>query len=174
MAEAVQDAIAEANQATVSQDATKLSQIVTFKLGAEEYGVDIMKVQEIILMGEITKVPEVPGFIEGVINLRGNVIPIIDLRKRFQLSECSLTDETRVVVVNVENKTMGIIVDAVSEVLRIASDEIDPAPATIVGLGKEYLKGLVKLESRLLILLDINRILNLDEQQSVDDAAAQQ
>ena len=146
------------------QDGLKSSQqIVTFRLGEEEYGVDIMKVQEIILLGQITQVPEVPDYIEGVINLRGNVIPIIDLRKRFKHNEFAVSEETRIIVLNVKEKTMGVIVDAVSEVLRVAKDTIDPAPAAISGTGKEYIQGLIKLEKRLLILLEIEKILNLEE-----------
>ena len=144
-------------------DSLKLSQIVTFKLGHEEYGVDITKVQEIILVGDVTRVPEVPDFIEGVINLRGNVIPIIDLRKRFKLPEVGKNEETRIIVTNMNSKVMGIVVDAVSEVLRTNQAEIEPPPATIAGLGKEYLKGLIKLDKRLLILLDIESILTLNE-----------
>lgn len=152
---------------TVAKDSKgeglKSSQIVTFKLAAEEYGVDITKVQEIILLGDITRVPEVPEFIEGVINLRGNVIPIVDLRKRFRLKQIDRNEETRIIVVNVKSKVIGIVVDAVNEVLRIGQSEIEPPPATISGVGKEYLKGLVKLDKRLLILLDIESILTLED-----------
>jgi purine-binding chemotaxis protein CheW len=146
-----------------SKEAVKPVQIVTFRLGQEEYGVDIMKVQEIILLGEITRVPEVPDFVEGVINLRGNVIPIVDLRKRFRITGTDHTEATRIVVLNVHGKTIGAIVDAVSEVLRTSSAEIEPAPPTISGMGRDYLKGLIKLEKRLLILLDIDKILNFEK-----------
>lgn len=162
--------VSEKDELTAQEkrEALKSSQqIVTFRLGSEEYGVDIMKVQEIILPGQITQVPEVPEFIEGVINLRGNVIPIIDLRKRFGQPIVAAGEETRIIVVNVRERTMGVIVDAVSEVLRIAQDEIDPPPAAIAGLGKEYLKGLIKLGKRLLILLEIEKILSLDELSSL-------
>lgn len=143
-------------------------QLVSFRLGQEEYGVEITKVQEIILMGEITKVPQTPEYIKGLINLRSSVIPIVDLRLRFGLPPQDTTDETRIMVVNVRGKTIGIIVDAVSEVLRISKDQIAPPPPTVAGLGREYLTGLVKLDKRLLILLDIERI--LDEQgESVGD-----
>ncbi|NMC20141.1 MAG: chemotaxis protein CheW [Thermogutta sp.] len=137
-------------------------QLVSFRLGQEEYAVEITKVQEIILMGEITKVPQTPAYIKGLINLRSSVIPIVDLRLRFGLPPQDGTDETRIMVVNVRGKTIGIIVDAVSEVLRISRDQIAPPPPTVAGLGREYLTGLVKLDKRLLILLDIERI--LDEQ----------
>lgn len=134
-------------------------QIVSFRLATEEYGVEITKVQEIILYGEITRVPQTPAYIMGLINLRSTVIPIVDLRLRFDLEQIPPTDETRIVVVNVFGKTMGIIVDEVSEVLRVTRNQVAPPPPTVAGLGKEYLTGLVKLERRLLILLDIERIL---------------
>jgi purine-binding chemotaxis protein CheW len=134
-------------------------QLVSFRLASEEYGIEITKVQEIILMGEITRVPQTPEYIMGLINLRSTVIPIVDLRLRFALKQEQLTDETRIMVVNVAGKTIGIIVDAVSEVLRISQEQISPPPPTVAGLGREYLTGLVKLDKRLLILLDIDKIL---------------
>ena len=142
-----------------SQDATGSMQLVSFQLGQEEYGVEITKVQEIILMGEITQVPQTPEYIKGLINLRSTVIPIVDLRLRFGLQEQPTTDNTRIMVINVGGKTIGIIVDAVSEVLRITQDQVAPPPPTVAGLGKEYLIGLAKLEDSLLILLDIDRIM---------------
>lgn len=163
---------AQGGKNKTAQEGMKSSQIVTFKLGTEEYGVNIMKVQEIILLGDITRVPEVPEFIEGVINLRGNVIPIVDLRRRLRLPTAERGEETRIIVVNTVAKTIGVVVDAVNEVLRIANSEIEAPPATISGLGKEYLKGLVKLERRLLILLDIDRILDLQGTASQVEASA--
>lgn len=151
--------------------ATASMQLVSFKLAQEEYGIEITKVQEIILMGEITRVPQTPDFIKGLINLRSTVIPIVDLRLRFGLEQQEATDETRIMVVNVAGKTIGIIVDAVSEVLRIAHDQIAPPPPTVAGLGREYLTGLVKLEHRLLILLDIDKILGCDEAALLEAAA---
>ena len=140
-------------------DSTGSMQLVSFQLGQEEYGVEITKVQEIILMGEITQVPQTPDYIKGLINLRSTVIPIVDLRLRFGMDEQPTTDDTRIMVINVGGKTIGIIVDAVSEVLRISQEQIAPPPPTVAGLGKEYLIGLAKLDNRLLILLDIDRIM---------------
>ena len=142
-----------------SVEAPGTMQLVSFRLGHEEYGVKITKVQEIILMGEITRMPQTPGYIKGLINLRSNVIPIVDLRLRFGLEETEPTDETRIMVVNVNDKTVGLIVDAVSEVLRISEDQVTPPPPAVSGLGREYLTGLVRLDERLLVMLDIDKII---------------
>ncbi len=153
-------------------DASGSTQLVSFRLAQEEYGIEITKVQEIILMGEITRVPQTPNFIKGLINLRSTVIPIVDLRLRFGLSEEGHGDETRIMVVNVVGKTIGIIVDAVSEVLRITDEQVAPPPPTVAGLGQEYLTGLVKLEKRLLIMLDIDKILGDEGHAAVDSVTS--
>jgi len=147
-------------------------QLVSFRLGQEEYGIEITRVQEIILMGDITRVPQTPSYIKGLINLRSTVIPIVDLRLRFGLAHDTSTDETRIMVVNVAGKTIGIIVDAVSEVLRISQEQIAPPPPTVAGLGREYLTGLVKLDKRLLILLDIDKILGQEQLEAAVAVAA--
>lgn len=157
---------------TTHGEGTGTMQLVSFRLDQEEYGIEITKVQEIILMGEITRVPQTPNFIKGLINLRSTVIPIVDLRLRFGLKEEPSTDDTRIMVVNVSGKTIGIIVDAVSEVLRISQEQIAPPPPTVAGLGREYLTGLVKFDKRLLILLDIDRILAQEETQSLEAISA--
>ncbi len=146
-------------------------QLVSFRLDQEEYGIEITKVQEIILMGEITRIPQTSNYIKGLINLRSTVIPIVDLRLRFGLPPQEPTDETRIMVVNMAGKTIGIIVDAVSEVLRISGDQISPPPPTVTGLGREYLNGLVNLENRLLILLNIDQMLGEEESAVAANAA---
>lgn len=146
-----------------------ISQLVSFRLGNEEYGSEIMQVREIIRIQEITPVPETPEFVEGVINLRGSVIPIIDLRKRFGMEQGSRDKDTRIVVVSVEGREVGIIVDAVAEVLRITSDQVEQAPAVVSGIGKEYLLGVAKLEDRLLIILDLNKVLSAEELGFLDE-----
>ena len=114
-------------------------------------------------MGEITRVPQTPHYVKGLINLRTTVIPVIDLRARFGLPEEELTDESRIMVLHVGARTIGIVVDAVSEVLRVSREQIAPPPPTVAGLGREYLTGLVKLEDRLLILLDIDKIFDQED-----------
>jgi len=138
-------------------------QVVSFQLGHEEFGVDILLVQEINRMLNITRLPQSPDFVEGVINLRGRVIPVINLRKRFRLADKESDKNTRIVVVNVENNIIGLVVDSVSEVLRLPSDTIEPAPPMVSGAGSEYIKGVGKRGKTLLILLDLNRLLSSQE-----------
>jgi purine-binding chemotaxis protein CheW len=169
MSIAEQEAVLEQNG---ESEGTGSMQLVSFRLAEEEYGIEITKIREIILMGEITRVPQTPHYVKGLINLRSTVIPVIDLRTRFGLPEEELTDESRIMVLHVGTKTIGIIVDAVSEVLRVTQDQMAPPPPTVAGLGQEYLTGLVKLEDRLLILLDIEKLLSEEETAGLDAALA--
>jgi len=159
-------------QGKLQADVQGTIQVVSFRLADEEYGIEITKVQEIILVGAITRVPQTSKYIKGLINLRSTVIPIVDLRLRFGMPEQTPTDDTRIMVMNVSGKTIGIVVDAVSEVLRISKDQIAPPPPTVASLGHEYLTGLAKLEKRLLILLDVERILTDSHEISAAAAAA--
>lgn len=138
-------------------------QLVVFKLANEEYGLPIMKVQEINKMTAITKLPNTPDFMEGIINLRGKIIPVIDLRKRFGLARAEDTDNTRIVVVDINSQTVGIVVDNVTEVLRLMSDAIEPPPPTFI-IDEKYIKGIGKVDERLVILLDIDRVLTEQEE----------
>ncbi len=148
----------------LSEKDSTLLQLVTFHVGDEEFGVEILKVQEIIRMMGITRVPRAPDFVEGVINLRGRVIPIIDLRKRFGMSSREHDKHTRIIVVEINNVIVGFIVDSVSEVLRIPKDTVEEPPAIISGIESDYFSGVGKLEDRLLILLDLDRLLSKGEQ----------
>ncbi len=145
-------------------------QVVSFKLGSEEYGVDIAQVQEINRMVAITHVPRAPQFMEGVINLRGQLIPIIDLRTRFAMERAEHTKNTRIVVTEIGTKRVGMVVDSVSEVLRLGTDAIEPAPEMITGVDTEYIRGVGKIEDRLIILLDLARIISSGEKRELDAA----
>ncbi|WP_457572249.1 chemotaxis protein CheW [Desulfovulcanus sp.] len=141
----------------------ELLQLVTFSIGGEEFGVEILKVQEIIRMLDITRVPKAPDFVEGVINLRGKVIPIIDLRKRFGMASKGHDKNTRIIVIEINKMIVGFIVDSVSEVLRIPADTVEPPPPVVAGLDSEYISGVGKLDDRLLIFLDLDRLLSREE-----------
>ncbi len=152
-------------------DKKEVLQLVTFRLGNEEFSLDILRVQEIIRHMDLTRVPRTPEFVEGVINLRGRVIPVLDLRKRFGLPADERTNDTRIIVVDVDDRTVGLKVDAVSEVLRLPSDTVEPPPAIVTGTESEYIKGVGKLDGRLLILLDVAKILNRTERDALGGVA---
>jgi purine-binding chemotaxis protein CheW len=139
------------------------SKFVGFTLGKEEYAVDILKVKEIKLMLAITRVPKAPPFVEGVINLRGEIIPIIDLRKKLSLAISPQTEDSRIIVIELDERLVGIIVDSVSEVLELPDDKISPPPPIVAGIEAEYLRGVGRLGDRLLILLDLDKILTVQE-----------
>jgi len=151
-------------------DSSDVLQLVTFRLGNEEFSVDILKVQEIIRDMELTRVPRAPDFVEGVINLRGKVIPVIDLRKRFGFKSCEKTVETRIIVIDVNNRTVGLRVDGVSEVLRLPTDTVEPAPSLATGSGSDYISGVGKVDERLIILLDVGKLLSDSERDALGDA----
>jgi purine-binding chemotaxis protein CheW len=138
-------------------------QLVVFDLASEHFGVDISDVREIMRLQAITHVPGAPAFVEGVINLRGRVLPVLDLRKRLKLKVSEQTKETRIVVVCINNKDVGVIVDAVTEVLRIPTASIDPPSSLVTNTDSDYLRGIAKLETKLIILLDLSKVLALDE-----------
>jgi purine-binding chemotaxis protein CheW len=141
-------------------------QLVGFVLGNELFGVDILTVQEIIREIPITTIPDAPEFIEGVINLRGNIIPIIDLRKRLRLRKAEKKDASAIwiIILNINGRVAGFIVDLVTQVLKIELDTVKPPPEIVVaGLKSQYIRGVCKVDERLLILLDFNRILLVEE-----------
>lgn len=149
---------------TVSGD---LLQLVSFVIESEEFGIDILKVQEIIRPVEITRVPNAPTFIEGVINLRGRIVPVVDLRKRFGLPERERDQNTRIVVVELNDRVVGFMMDAVKEVIRVDRSVIEPPPDLAIGIDTHYIKGVAKLEDRLLILLELEEVLTADEKTAV-------
>lgn len=145
----------------------ELLQLVSFKIDDAEFGVDILMVQEINKMMALTVVPNTPEFIEGVVNLRGRIIPVINLRSRLGLNLKEYDSETRIIVVDLVDKTIGFIVDAVKEVLRIPKSITEPPPEIIAGVDAEYITAIGKLEDRLLILLDLTKILSHEEEELV-------
>jgi purine-binding chemotaxis protein CheW len=150
----------------------ELLQLVSFNIGEEEFGVDILKVQEINRMVDVTRVPNTPEYVDGVINLRGKVIPIIDLRRRFGMARKEKDKNTRIIVVELNNKVLGFVVDAVSEVLRIKKSVSEPPPPIIAGIDADYITAIAKLENRLLILLDLEKVLTTEEHAEMEAIAA--
>ena len=139
------------------------NQLVVFDLANEHYGVDIAAVEGIIKMQAITVVPRTPEFVEGVTNLRGKVLPVIDLRKRFGLSQEQATKDTRIVVVEMGGGTVGIVVDGVSEVLRVSSEAIEPPSPIVTTVDSGFMRGIAKVGERLVILLDLGKVLSTQE-----------
>lgn len=147
-------------------------QLVTFGLREEEFGVDILAVQEINRMMELTRVPQSPPEVEGVINLRGKIIPVLDLRKRFRLTGQEANENSRIVVVEVHGRVLGFIVDRVHEVLRINRGIVEPAPQMVCSIDSDFIAGVGKLEDRLLILLDLNKLFDAKTTQAAAKLAA--
>ena len=158
----IEDAMKEKQE---TDKINEILQLVSFHIENEEFGIDILKVQEIIRMVDITKVPNSPEFVEGVINLRGKIIPIVDLRVRLGFSKIKQSNRTRVVVLDLQTKTIGFIVDEVNEVLRISTSIIEPPPSILSGINSEFITAVCKLEDRLLILLDLNKTFSFEEEQ---------
>lgn len=146
-------------------------QLVVFELANEVYGVDIGRVQEIIRMPSITRLPRAPEFVEGVINLRGKVIPVVDLKRRFGLEQRDRTRSSRIVVVDVGEQVIGMVVDAVSEVLRMPMAAVEPPSPIVTTVESDYIRGIAKLEERLVILLDLDRVLTWEEKARLREAA---
>ena len=141
----------------------ELIQLVSFKLDNVEYGVNIMVVDEILRYPQITRVPNTPDFIKGVINLRGNVIPVIDVRKRFGLSKTKVSDLTRIIVVEIEEKYVGLLVDNVHQVVRMSPSEIDPPSSLLEGVSEDFISGIGRLKDRLIVIIKIGYILLDDD-----------
>ena len=150
------------SQKDLKGQSEELLQLVSFNIGQEEFGLGIQSIQEINRMVEITRVPNSPEFVSGVINLRGKVIPIINLRKRFGFPP------KEIIVVELSGMVVGFVVDSVSEVLRIPKNITEPPPSIIAGIGSEYITAVAKLDNRLLILLDLERVLKDKEKQELE------
>jgi len=153
----------EAKEIAVRKQGGEVLQLVSFSVGQEEFGVDILKVREINRMVEITRVPNASEFVSGVINLRGKVIPVIDLRRRFGIGKKDNDKNTRIIVVELTGRVLGFVVDAVNAVLRIPRSVTEPPPPMVAGIGSECITAIGKLEDRLLILLDLERVLTVEE-----------
>ncbi|MGD8778035.1 MAG: chemotaxis protein CheW [Ignavibacteria bacterium] len=149
-------------------ESTDLLQLVSFKIGVEEFGVNILEVHEINRIMEITQVPNSPDYVEGIVNLRGKIIPVISLRKRLNIEKKEYDNKTRIIVVELKEKVIGFIVDEVNEVLRISKDITEPPPDMVAGINSDFITAVGKLDDRLLILLDLEKILTTEEYKGLE------
>lgn len=147
---------------TINNQSGEQLQLVSFSVGDELFAVDILRVQEINRMMDLTKVPQSPEGVEGVINLRGRIIPVLDLRTQFRFPQTPRTDQTRIVVVEVRSQTIGFVVDSVHEVMRIQSSIVDPNPSLGAAIDSSFVSGVAKLEGQLLILIELDNLLSVD------------
>ncbi|MBL0388933.1 purine-binding chemotaxis protein CheW [Tumebacillus sp. ITR2] len=149
------------------KDIVEEVKVIVFRLEDEEYGVEVNQVRSIEHMQKITRVPRTPEFVKGVINLRGIVTPVIDLKSRFDLGEENYTDTTRIIIVAVDDMEVGLIVDAANDVIDIPVNKIEQPPAVVGGINKAYLRGVAKLSDRLLIMLNLDKVLSNEEIQAM-------
>jgi len=143
--------------------ATEVKQLISFSVGAEEYGLELLRVKEVIRMRQITWLPKAPPCVKGIINLRGEVIPIVDLRERFGLQAQEQSAMTRVIVVEVEDRPVGMVVDSASQVVRIPSDQFDPPPTVMGEESRDFITAVGKTGEKLIIMIDVDRILSTEE-----------
>lgn len=147
---------------------SEYKQYVRLLLGADKYGIDIMDIEEILRMVDITTVPKAPSFVEGIINLRGRVIPIVDLRKKLGIVASDFTNSSRIVVVNLGGRKIGFIVDNVEDVLRIGSDMVDKAPGSSTGADNKYIQGVAKTEHEMVIILNVHKVFSSGEESALN------
>jgi len=155
-----------------SENTADRREYLTFRLGAEEYCIDILKVQEIRGYDAVTSIANTPDFIKGVVNLRGNIVPIVDLRIKFRLANVNYDSTTIVIILNLGRKMIGVVVDSVSDVIAVGGGQIKPAPRFGATINTEFISGMVTADERMLIVVDIEKLMSSDELQLIDQAAA--
>jgi purine-binding chemotaxis protein CheW len=150
-----------------------VKQLISFMVGAEEYGLELLRVKEVIRMRQITWLPKAPASVKGVINLRGDVIPIVDLRERFGLSSQEQTAMTRVIVVEVQGRMVGMVVDSANQVVRVPADQFDPPPTVLGEASRDFITAVGKMGTTLIIVLDVDKILNTEEMKQIASSLVQ-
>ena len=165
------NALSNPGQAAPSAVSTNLREFLAFKLGAEEYGIDILRVQEIRSYEKPTRIAKAPDFIKGVINLRGVIVPIVDLRLKFHLDDASYTEFTVVIVLNIGSRVVGIVVDAVSDVITLSSEQLRPVPDFSSTIASEHVLAIGAIEERMLILIDIDKLMTSEEMGLISQTA---
>ena len=166
------NALSSPSQTASAAVSTNLREFLAFKLGAEEYGIDILRVQEIRSYEKPTRIAKAPDFIKGVINLRGVIVPIVDLRLKFHLDDASYTEFTVVIVLNIGSRVVGIVVDAVSDVITLLSDQLRPVPDFSSTIASEHVLAIGAIEERMLILIDIDKLMTSEEMGLIAQSAA--
>lgn len=144
---------------------------LTFVLGTEEYGLDILKVQEIRGYDAVTQIANTPDFIKGVVNLRGKIVPIVDLRIKFDLGKVEYNEFTVVIILNLGGRVVGIVVDGVSDVMALKEEQLSDVPSLVTSIDTKYIVGLATVEEQMLILVDIEKLMSSDEMELIDNAA---
>ncbi len=165
------NALSSPHQTAQAAVSTNLREFLAFKLGAEEYGIDILRVQEIRSYEKPTRIAKAPDFIKGVINLRGVIVPIVDLRLKFHLDDASYTEFTVVIVLNIGSRVVGIVVDAVSDVITLSSDQLRPVPDFSSTIASEHVLAIGAIEERMLILIDIDKLMTSEEMGLISQSA---
>lgn len=165
------NALSSPHQTAQAAVSTNLREFLAFKLGAEEYGIDILRVQEIRSYEKPTRIAKAPDFIKGVINLRGVIVPIVDLRLKFHLDDASYTEFTVVIVLNIGSRVVGIVVDAVSDVITLSADQLRPVPDFSSTIASEHVLAIGAIEERMLILIDIDKLMTSEEMGLISQSA---
>jgi purine-binding chemotaxis protein CheW len=151
---------------------TNALQLVTFQLGAEHYGIDIMEVEGIVKVEDVRSIPNAPAYVEGIFKLRGEIIPVINLHRRFHIKEATLSEEDRLLsgfmIINIDGRHLAVAIDKVSRVVSVDVDQIQPPPEVITGIGAQYIEGVVNSDDGYLIILDIHRLFNVRELQQLE------
>jgi purine-binding chemotaxis protein CheW len=153
--------------ANKEQVTAEVKQLISFTVGAEEYGIELLRVKEVIRMRQITWLPKAPACVKGIINLRGDVIPIVDLRDRFGLHSIEHTAMTRVIVVEVDGRPVGMVVDSASQVVRLPADQFEPPPPMMGAASRDFITGVGKMDGKLIIMVDTDRILSIEEMSQI-------
>jgi purine-binding chemotaxis protein CheW len=153
--------------------ASGVVQLISFRVGVDEYGLELLRVKEVVRMRQITWLPKAPSCVKGIINLRGDIIPIVDLRDRFGLKSADYTAMTRVIVAEVEGRPVGMVVDSASQVIRVPADQVDPSPLLMGEAARDFITGVAKVEGKLIIMIDSNRILSVEEMSEIAGSLAE-
>jgi purine-binding chemotaxis protein CheW len=164
--------VSVSSTAIATGDETIVREFLSFRLGDAEYGIDLLKVQEIRGCDPVTKIVNTPAFIKGVIDLRGIIVPIVDMRLKFQLERAEYSDLTVVIILNVAQRVVGMVVDGVSDVITLGGADIKPVPEFSSALDTRFITGIGKIDERLIVLIDIERLIRSSEMALIDEAAA--